>query len=221
MRTAVIAVIAGGLILGAAGCGGGDKLDANEPSGDYTVRVLKHQFPTQQKLAKTSDVEIDVENAGNKTIPQISVTFGRNTKAGRVETLDKRLVNPELADPNRPVFVVNGRPRNIGGLPESQDRVPQGSQTAYVDTYTLGKLEPGKIARFRWNVTAVRAGPFKVAWAVSAGLNGKAKAVLPDGAVPTGVFTGNITSVAPKAIVVEKNGKFVVVEQSPNSTAAK
>jgi hypothetical protein len=221
VRTPVIFLIAGSLVLGVTACGGGSKLDANEPSGDYTVRVLKHQFPAQQKLAKTSDVEIQVENAGNKTIPNIAVTFGRNTKAGRVETLDKRLADPQLADPNRPVFVVNGRPRNIGGLPESQDRVPSGAATAYVDTYALGKLEPGKIATFRWNVTAVRAGPFKVAWTVSAGLNGKAKAVLPDGAVPTGVFTGNISNVAPKATVSEKDGKTIIIEQPQTSTGAK
>ena len=55
------------------------------------------------------------------------------------------------------MFVINGKPKDIGGFPESKDAAPEGGETAYVDTWALGKLKPGEEKTFRWSVTAVRA----------------------------------------------------------------
>ena len=45
-----------------------------------------------------------------------------------------------------------------------------------MDTWALGKLERRQDKTFKWTVTAVRAGPYRISYAVAAGLNGKAKA---------------------------------------------
>ena len=49
---------------------------------------------------------------------------------------------------------------------------------------------------------------YTLRYAVSAGLNGKARAILAGDGPPTGVFTGHITGKAPQARV-DDNGKVV------------
>ena len=53
------------------------------------------------------------------------------------------------------------------------------------------------------------AGPYNVKYAVSAGLDGKAKAVLAGGGLPSGAFKGRISSKAPQAHVAD-DGTTVV-----------
>jgi hypothetical protein len=182
-----------------AGCGQ-KRQDANEPKGRFRVDVVRATFPEQQSLAKRSNLVITVRNAGSKTIPDIAVS---------VSGFTKRQNNPELADPARPLFVINGIPKQLGGFPESKEDAPPGGETAYVDTWALGKLSPHKERTFRWSVTAVKAGPFHIRYSVAAGLNGKAKAVDPSGRRPKGVFAGTISDKAPLTRVAD-DGKTVV-----------
>jgi hypothetical protein len=171
----------------ASGCGGGGpRQDANEPSGDYKVQVLAAKFPAKQSLAKRSIMTITIKNVDSKTIPNVAVT---------VKSFDKRKTDPNLADPTRPQFIVNTG--------------PPGGDTAYVGTSALGSLKPGEIKTFRWDVTAVTAGRYTVRYAVAAGLNGKARAVLAGGGLPTGAFTGSVSAKAPQAHV-GADGKTVV-----------
>ncbi|HEY1332890.1 MAG TPA: hypothetical protein VGF31_01460 [Myxococcaceae bacterium] len=184
-----------------AGCGGGPRQDENEPEGDFPVELVSATFPAKQKLAQRSDLVITVRNAGDETIPNIAVT---------VTGFDFRLDNPDVADPVRPQFAVNGVPREIGGFPEAKDASPLGCDTAYVDTWACGPLKPGKAHRFRWSVTAVVAGPYNVAYKVAAGLDGKAKATGPNGGpAPKGSFKGTVSNAAPKTRVSD-DGKTVV-----------
>jgi hypothetical protein len=178
-------VIAAAFLL-AAGCGGGERQDEDEAEGTYKVEVLKASFPDDQKLAKRSTMRISVRNADSRKIPNIAVT---------VKSFDKKSQEPDLADPSRPLFVVN--------------RPPRGGETAYVDTYALGPLRPGQTRTFEWNVTAVKAGPYKLNWRVAAGLDGKAVAELADGGRPAGTFRGRISSEPPKTKVAD-DGKTVV-----------
>jgi hypothetical protein len=182
-----VALICVPVLLALAGCGGADSQDADEPSGDFAVQVVKAEFPSDQKLAKRSELVISVKNSGNKTIPNIAAT---------VKSFDYKKDSPNLSDPSRPIFVVN--------------RGPAGGETAYVDTSALGPLRPGETKDFVWNVTAVRAGEYKIDWSISAGLDGKAKAV-ENGKTPTGSFSGNVSSKAPDARVAD-DGKTVVVD---------
>src|SRR4051794_14074174 len=131
-----------------AACGSQPRQDENEPKGNYKVEVTRASFPEKQKLAKRSDLVIVIRNSGNKTIPNLAVTLNG---------FDKPVNDPDLADPNRPIFVVNGRPQSIGGFPEAKDAAPAGGETAFVNTWALGKVSPGKEKKFKWSVTAVKA----------------------------------------------------------------
>jgi hypothetical protein len=188
-------------LVGVAGCGGGDRQDEDEPEGDFAVEVVDASFPEDQKLAKSSNLEITVRNAGEDTIPNVAVT---------VDGLDYRKDDPDLADPERPQFVLNGVPREIGGFPEAQDASPRGCDTAYVNTWACGPLRAGRERTFRWSVTAVKAGDYDVRWRVSAGLDGKARAVSEDGGeAPSGSFTGTVSDEAPQ-VRVSDDGETVV-----------
>jgi hypothetical protein len=188
-------------LLAFAGCGGGERQDENEPEGDFPVEVVRATFPEKQKLAKSSDLIVTVRNAGERTIPNIAVT---------VNGFDKRKNDPELADPSRPVFAIDGVQLEIAGFPEAKEAAPRGCDTAYVNTWACGPLRPDEERTFRWSVTAVRAGDFKIDWQVSAGLDGKAKAVAPGGGPPPrGSFSGTISDEAPEVRVAD-DGKTIV-----------
>ena len=187
------------MTLGA--CGGGERQDANEPEGNFKVEVVKAQFPSKQKLAKRSNLVITVRNAeSSKAIPNIALT---------VRGFSTQLDNKELADPGRPQFVINGVPKEIGTFPESKEAAPEGGETAYVDTWALGPLKAGEQKTFRWNVTAVRPGPYRLRYRVAAGLDGKAKAVGLDGRAPAGLFLGTVVDKAPDTRIAD-DGKTVV-----------
>src|SRR5216110_57697 len=62
-------------VLGLAACGGGQRQDVTEPSGNFPVQVTKSSFPTRQDLAQTSDLELAIKNTGDQTIPDLAVTI--------------------------------------------------------------------------------------------------------------------------------------------------
>jgi hypothetical protein len=188
-------------LLAVAGCGGGERQDENEPEGNFAVEVVEAKFPEQQKLAKSSDLVITLRNAGEERIPNIALT---------VNGLDERKTDPDLADPSRPVFAINGVQVEIAGFPEAKDASPRGCDTAFVNTWACGPLKAGAQKTFRWSVTAVRAGDFKIDWRVAAGLDGKAKAVAAGGGpAPRGQFSGTISDEAPDVRVAD-DGKTIV-----------
>lgn len=183
-----------------AGCSSQKRQDENERAGTYPVEV-EASFPRGQKLAKRSKLEINVRNTGTRTIPNVAVT---------VDGFNRKEQQEGLADPSRPVFALNGVPRQLGGFPEAKEAAPEGGETNYVNTWALGPLKPGRQKSFRWGVTAVVAGPYKLEYTVSAGLDGKAKAVdAEEGGRPTGSFAGRISDAAPKTRVAD-DGKTVV-----------
>jgi len=187
-------------LLALAGCGG-ERQDENEPSGDFPIEVVEAKFPGKQKLAKSSDLVVTVRNAGQETVPNISLT---------VNGLDERKTDPDLADPTRPVFALNGVQVEIAGFPEAKDASPRGCDTAFVNTWACGPLEPDEERTFRWTVTAVRAGDYKIDWRVAAGLDGKAKAVTAGGGpAPRGSFSGSISNEAPDVRVADDGHTIV------------
>ena len=175
------ALAAGAAALLLAGCGGPvAQQDEDEPQGRYKVEVVKAEFPTEQKMAKRSTMEIAVRNVDARTIPNIAVT---------VSSFDIRGADEDSpnADPARPIFAVN--------------KIPKGGDTAYLDTYALGNLRPGQTKTFRWDVTAIYPGAFRLKYRIAAGLDGKAVAVLPNGDPPAGEFVGTVERAAPVARV--------------------
>jgi hypothetical protein len=200
-----IAFFAVASTLAVAGCGGGERQDANEPSGQYKVEVVSASFPEKQKLAKRSQLEIVVRNTDTKDIPNIAVTM---------KGLDRRKNDPDLADQRRPVFVVNGKFKQFGNIEDAQAKTPNGVENpTYVDTWSLGPLRPGESKSFKWDVTAVQAGPYELSYSVAAGLDGKARAVDPSGKTPEGVFAGTISD-APPQTRIAADGKTIVPVRS-------
>jgi hypothetical protein len=184
------AALAAAALLALAGCGPHKpRQDVDEPVGTYKMRVVDASFPEDQKLAKRSKLRIVVRNVDTRTVPNLAVT---------VSGLDERGAEKDspLADPTKPVFSVNA--------------IPQNGESYYVDTYAVGKVQPGEEKVLVWDVTAIRKGPFTLNWRVAAGLDGKAKARLPEGGVPRGQFTGRIVAGEPVASVDQKDGRTIV-----------
>jgi hypothetical protein len=194
-----IAVCLGALLV--AGCGGGnERQDANERAGNYELEVTDARFPSNQKLAKKSNLVIVVRNTGSATAPNVAVT---------VDGLSERKPDPDLADPTRPTFVINGRPVEVGGVPDTKEDAPPGCDTAYVNTWACGPLKAGDSKRFRFSVTAVKAGPYDIAYEVAAGLDGKAKAVPASGTELSGTFRGEIRDNPPETRVADDGHTIV------------
>ena len=82
-----------------------------------------------------------------------------------------------------------------------------------MDTWAFGPLKPGSEKTFKWSVTAVRAGPYRLSWQAAAGLDGNAMAVaVGGGEAPRGTFSGSVSDEAPDVRVAD-DGKTVVTGQ--------
>jgi hypothetical protein len=202
LRGRIAFLLSAAALAALAGCGGGDESqDANEPEGNYKVEVVKASFPSEQKLAKRSQLVIVVRNADSKRIPNVAVTMNG---------LDYRKDDPDLADQRRPQFVINGKFKKFGNIEDAQALTPGGVENpTYVNTWALGPLEPGESKEFKWDVTAVVAGPYELNYSVSAGLDGKAKAVDANGETPQGVFSGEVSDAAPQTKIAA-DGKTII-----------
>ena len=201
-----------------AACGGPGKQDEDESGGDFTVAVTRASFPKQQRLAKSARMTITVRNTGDERVPVVAVTLrssglpGSSGAAGStsgsggqgqgLDAFGYRSPQPGLSDPTRPIWVVDRGPRQFLG------EGPGGGVTAYVATWALGELQPGKSKTFVWDVTPVRSGNYSIGWQVSAGLDSKAKAKLSNGAVPKGAFSVSIDG-APEQLRVDDDGEIV------------
>jgi hypothetical protein len=181
-------IVAGSAVaaLAITGCGGGDRQDKNEKAGTYTVDIVNASFPAKQTLAEKSKLKLAVRNTGSEALPDVAVT---------VDSFTRESQQAGLADPSRPVWIV--------------DHPPVGGDTAYVNTWALGRLAPGQTKTFEWGVTAVVPGTHIVRYRVAAGLDGKAKAQLAGGAAPEGSFTVAVSGKPAEATVDPETGKVV------------
>jgi len=175
-----------GAVLAAAGCGNGTRQDADEPSGTFQVAVVRASFPAKQHLAKSERFVIAVRNTGSKAVPDLAVT---------VDSFASRSQQAGLADPSRAVWIIDDGPR--------------GGDTAYTNTWALGRLAPGQTRRFVWKVTAVQAGTHTVKWQIAAGLNGKAKAILAGNRAPSGSITVDVSEKPAQSHVDPSTGDVV------------
>ncbi|MEA2448634.1 MAG: hypothetical protein QOG63_566 [Thermoleophilaceae bacterium] len=189
--------------------------DKSEIAGKYPVRVLSADFPKSQHLAKDSTMNIIVENAGNKRIPEVNVTV-KCPGPGLGGSFNTVVSDSDVADPERPQFIVNTIPTRTARKAPPLDPAPLERSSAFVDTYPLGPLEPGAKARFRWDVTAVKAGPYRLCWKVNAGLYGKAVAIAAAGSnLPvSGEFKGEVSNTPPQAHVGGPNDSTVIEGQA-------
>jgi hypothetical protein len=211
-RIAALSVSAAA-VAALAGCGSqvvkGDPQDKAEPKGNFPLQVESATFPKKQNLAKDSSMQIVVVNSGQQRVPNINVTVkcGSGLGGSFMTATDES----DVADPERPQFIVDKIPTATERVNPPLDPAPLERSSAFVDTYPLGPLDPGRRATFRWDVTAVKAGPYRLCWRVNAGLYGKAKAVSSSGsALPiSGEFKGVVSNKAPKAKIAD-NGTTVI-----------
>lgn len=199
----VSGLLTAAMCLGVVACGGDEETQADsEPTGDFPTEVVTSKFPNRQRLAETTDLELEVENTGEETIPNLAVTIF--TAAGEDDdgadgSFSIRIDNPTLANPNRPVWILDNKYPRIEG-----DPAPKGSSpgtVAQTNTFGFGELPPGERLGMVWRLTPVKAGTYTVNYEVSAGLYGNAKAVTSDGSPPEGKFVVTVTDKPPTARV--------------------
>jgi hypothetical protein len=201
------------LTWGVSACGGGERQDVTEPSGNFPVQVAKAKFPKRQQLVETSDVQLKIKNVGDQTIPDLAVTiYTRPAPTAKSEpkggsSFDIRVDQPGLANPNRPVWILEqGYPKLItpGVTLKNLATAPAvGAAAAQTDTFQFGAVRSGESKDIVWRVTPVRAGTYTVHYEVAAGLQGKAKAVTADGSPVEGEFAATITSKTPGTTCVK------------------
>jgi hypothetical protein len=218
MRCAVL-VILSGFALGACG---GSRLDVNEPHSNFTVDIPTHSFPASQALSQHSHLVLMVRNDSNRTIPNVAVTICNVTckfpapsgEGTSVQPFALSINQQTVANPSRQIWIIDRPPGPCTGRQGYSCAGGSfgGAVTYDANTWALGPLKPGHVAKFDWALTAVIPGHHVVAWEVSAGLSGKAKAVLSDGSLPQGTFPVTISG-TPGQSYVDNSGKIV---SSPN-----
>jgi hypothetical protein len=188
------------LALLASGCGGA-RQDAHEPRGNFTVRVVRASFPAHQSIARPTRLALQVQNTGTQTVPNLAVS---------VDSFSYTEHYPELASNKRPIWAVEEGPGTVIKRPVPTQTVspPGGAQTAYVNTWALGPLAPGRTRTFLWQLTPLKPGLHTVHFAVAAGLGGKAVARFANGAPAVGHFTVYIAPQPPPSHVDPETGQI-------------
>jgi hypothetical protein len=210
--TVTLGMIATSVVL--AACGSGARQDAHEPRAKFPVSITVAKFPAHQRLSEHTRLEIAVTNTGRHAIPNVAVTICNVTCAypapvgqgTSVDAFADYLNMAGVASHSRPVWIVDRPPGPCGY--SCQNGGPGSYFTSDANTWAAGRLKPGATARFTWGVTAVASGTHTVAWAVAAGLYGKARAVLADGSLPHGAFKVTISR-SPGQSFVNGSGQIV------------
>jgi len=209
----VAGALAAALALSIVACGGESSSDANEAAGKYPVKVTEASFPAKQKLGSTSLMKLGIRNTGRKTIPALTVNVSIGGKEGQGSTLPFAIRDPqpELAQPDRPVWVLAEHYPKFAGSSE-----PGGAETSNQKTYDFGPLKAGKSVSLIWKLSAVRTGRYTLAYRIEAGLTGSTKAVTTGGVAPGGTFTAQISS-APIDKEVTGSGQVVETSSAPGA----
>jgi hypothetical protein len=175
-------------LLALAGCGG-QRQDADEPSGEFPLEVVSARFPTSQTLSQSALMVMRVRNPGDREVPNLAITLttDASTRGDSVTAFGQNVADTTLASRARPVWIVD----------EDASR----GQSAYTNTWAFGPIPAGGSKLVRWRVTAVRAGHFVLRYRVAPGLNGKARNKT--GSKVSGSFDVTIDATPPPARVDE------------------
>ena len=147
------------LALAGPGCGG-ERQDAEAPSGEFDVEVTDASFPARQRISEPTTLRLEVANRGDRTVPNLAVTVETEPReqgqapAAFAQDHD----DPTLADASRPVWIL--------------DEGPAGGDSAYTNTWAVGALGEGQSRTVEWKLTAIEAGRFTVAWRIAPSLEG-------------------------------------------------
>ena len=189
-------------------CGDDSSSDGDEASGEFSVKVVTAEFPTEQRLGETVLLRLGVRNTGERAVPALTMTISVGGRAGRTSSLPFTIHDPQpgLAQPDRPVWVLAATYPRLTGSAESG-----GAQSANQKTFNFGRLEPDEAVEAVWKLSAVKEGRFPLLYSVDSGLGGENKAVTGGGTRPGGSFAVEITSV-PQEVEVTDDGQVVEIE---------
>jgi hypothetical protein len=211
-RAAAAGLVAGVLALALAACGD-DSSDSGtaRASGSYEAQVVTAEFPKRQRLGQTTLLRLGVRNEGERAIPALTTTFAIAGEEGRDSKLPFGFRNPQpdLAQPDRPVWVLSEKYPRLAGSPD-----PAGAQSSNAKTFDFGRLEPGEAVEAVWQLNAVKAGRFELLYEVGVGLDGGATAETPSGGDPGGSFAVRITDVPPETVVTD-SGQVIPAPRQP------
>jgi hypothetical protein len=201
---ALLAALAGSLVS----CGGDDSSGDTEASGNFPVKVVTAEFPTEQRLGETVLLRLGVRNTGERAVPALTMTISVGGRAGRTSSLPFTIHDPQpdLAQPDRPVWVLAATYPRLAGSSE-----PGGAQSANQKTFNFGRLEPDETVEAIWKLSAVKEGRFPLVYSVDASLGGEAKAVTAGDTRPGGSFAVEISSV-PQEVEVTDSGEVVEIK---------
>jgi hypothetical protein len=146
------------LVLALAGCGQ-ERQDADAPSGEFGLDVTEASFPAKQRISEPTTLRLEVENTGDRAVPNLAVVVETAAKNGEAPaSFAQDGDDPTLADAERPVWIL--------------DEGPGGGESAYTNTWAVGPLGEGQSRTVEWKLTAVQPGSYTVAWRLAPSLEG-------------------------------------------------
>jgi len=145
----------GGLLMAGCGATGGSP----SPPATATVEVVKASFPTNQQVSRRSYLELTVRNPSDQPLPQVAVA---------IRSFYYHSNYPHLADPNRPIWIVDEGPGPKPPIPVETVPFdpPGGAVTDDASQWALGPLQPGETKTFRFALTPVKPGRQQLGYAV-------------------------------------------------------
>jgi hypothetical protein len=205
----VLTVVLLGASALAGGCGSSAQQDASEPNAAFRVKVTHASFPLRQSIAREERLVLSVSNKSTHAVPDVAIA---------VNSFDYLSDYPNLAARRRPVWVIDHGPGPLPRIPVETVEVdaPGGGTTANYNVWALGSLAPGATRSFVWHVTPVKPGEHTVTYRIYGGLNGRARAQLASGAVPTGSFKVDIAGQPPTKHVNPQTGRVEEGAYSPS-----
>jgi hypothetical protein len=161
MRDLRAGLLAVAVAVLAGGCGG-ERQDADAPSGTFDVDVTAASFPAEQSIAAPAVLSLEVANGSERAVPDLAVTVETLGAAdGQAPTaFGQRTGDPALADSDRPIWIV--------------DEGPAGGDSAYANTWTLGELAAGERKTIEWQLTPMRPGTYTVSYRLAPSVVGDA-----------------------------------------------
>lgn len=203
------------LALSLGACGGGSEAGGEEAPRAYPVEVTTAKLPTAQRLGETVLLRLGARNTGQRTVPSLTMGFEVEGEGGAVSATPFaiRSPEPELAQPDRPVWVLSEHYPRLAG-----QAGPAGGETASETVYDFGPLPAGETVTAVWELSAVRTGRYTLHYEIDASLDGSARAETAAGVQPGGSFAVRITEVPPETVVTD-DGRVVEIPRGSGTQA--
>ncbi|MGD9736298.1 MAG: hypothetical protein AB7V58_11940 [Solirubrobacterales bacterium] len=211
LRAAAAALALAAVAALLAACGDSSSAD-KEAAGEFDVGVTAASFPSVQRLGQTSLLKLSLENEGEKTVPNLVVSFTVAGKQGATASLPFGVHErqADLANPTRPVWVLAEYfPKLAGASGEEKG----GATTSDPKTFAFGPLPAGQSRSAVWKLSAVRQGKYTLRYQVGAGLGTQTETKKVNGVAPGGTFVAEITAQTPDTEVTD-SGEIVEAKKN-------